>query len=138
MRNKWRQEQVCEAAGKELFGHFKVGKRSLGSNASLLDGLKEKKGTCLFVLTSADGKRNSPKGSLRAWKCRGVRKNIWIQVSALLQIFFGNLSKSLTSSLPRFPICKICLKRRCLYCSKVLEVWVLEIMKYLSTSKIEY
>lgn len=39
--DKWRQEQVCEAAGKELFGHFKVGKHSLGSNASWLDGLKE-------------------------------------------------------------------------------------------------
>lgn len=34
---------MCEAAGKELFGHFKVEKRSLGSNASWLDGLKEKR-----------------------------------------------------------------------------------------------
>lgn len=34
---------MCEAAGEELFGHFKVGKCSLGSNASLLDGFKAKK-----------------------------------------------------------------------------------------------
>lgn len=34
-------------------------------------------------------------------------KNIWIQISALLQIFFGTFSESLISSLLRFPICKI-------------------------------
>lgn len=43
LQSKWRQEQVCEAACKKLFGHFKVGKRSLGSNVSLLGGHKEKK-----------------------------------------------------------------------------------------------
>lgn len=43
LQNKWRREQVCEAAGEELFGHFKVGKHSLGSDASLLHGLKAKK-----------------------------------------------------------------------------------------------
>lgn len=43
---------MCETACKELFGHFKVGKHSLGSNASLLDGLKEKEvPACLSLLT---------------------------------------------------------------------------------------
>lgn len=93
MQNKWRREQVCEAAGEELFGHFKVGKHSLGSDASLLHGLKAKKGTCLFVLTCADGKRNGPKGQLRAWKCLAVRKNIWIQVSTLLQILLWDFEQ---------------------------------------------
>lgn len=42
---------MCEAAGKELFGHLKVGKRSLGSNASLFDGLRaEKVLACLSSL----------------------------------------------------------------------------------------
>lgn len=42
---------MCEAAGEELFGHFKVGRHSLGSDASLLHGLKaEKVLACLSSL----------------------------------------------------------------------------------------
>lgn len=119
---------MCEAAGKELFGHFKVGRRSLGSNASLFDGLKaEKVPACLSSLVRVA--RGRSRGCRRAWCCLGRAKRVWIQLSALLQIF-GTLSKSLNSSLPLFPICKIWLKCRCLCSSKVLEMRALEIMKY--------
>lgn len=103
LQNKWRQE-VCETACKELFGHFKVGKHSSGSNASLLDGLKEKEvPACLSLLAQMvreEWSQGCPESS-------AGRKNIWIQISALLQIFFGTFSESLISSLLRFPICKI-------------------------------
>lgn len=86
LQNKWRQEQVCEAAGEELFGHFKVGKHSLGSDASLLHGLKAKKVlACLSSLVQMV-RGMVPRASRELGSAWQLEKKIWIQVSALSQV----------------------------------------------------
>lgn len=78
---------MCEAAGKELFGHFRVGRRSLGSNASLFDGLKaEKVPACLSSLVRVAGGRS--RGCQRAWCCLGRAKRVWIQLSTVTDLLW--------------------------------------------------
>lgn len=75
------------------FWSFQGWEAFFGEQCIIVTQPQSKKGTCLFVLACADGKRNGPKGQLRAWKCLAVRKNIWIQVSTLLEILLWDFEQ---------------------------------------------
>nr|XP_021144425.1 RNA-binding protein Musashi homolog 2 isoform X13 [Columba livia] len=146
------EEQTCQPGDvrlRELLGTKGIngGKnkcvRQLGRSFLVISGLggalwgvmhrclmASKQKRCLLVCPHSCGWPEDGPGAAGELGAAWDVQSVFGFNSALLQIFFGTLSKSLNSSLPLFPNCKIWLKCRCLCSSKVLEMRALEIMKY--------